>query len=625
LKQPLRRWEGLPRQLLPLVYLIPLAYLFWPVLWAPLDGRFFSFFHSRRQVAPWTEVAVVGIDRATREQTFGRPVFPLSRHASEHAEITRKLTAAGARDIVFDLALGADTYATPPVELADAFRASDRVYLVLSLAESRLPGGALVLQPLLQPDPILEGASKGAFIVDMDADEDGIIRRFESDPRLERLGLETLPERVAGVRHEGPMPIEFPSVERPIPTLSYAAVLSGEDSAAGVAGRIAFVGLIEDPTTDFVSVPRRQILEEGIESFGLPGVMVLAATTETLLRGAPIRDAGWLSTLLWNIFWSVVCVAAIPRKRPELAAFVVLGVIGVALLAAGLLHVQADLIFPAGLLLGCLFIIGAHAIIASYVHTAKELHAEEVENERVQKEMETARTTQVGFLPKDIPAFPGLDIWGTNISSLAVSGDYYDVIDLGEGSPIVFTIADVSGKGLPASLLMSNVQAGLHCHAYQEHLFDLERAADHLNRLVYENTEPGKFVTMFLAEIDKKTHHVRYVRAGHDAPIVVSADGAVSTLEEGTCVLGFIGESMCEVADLDLNPGDVLCLYTDGITEAWSPGGEEFEIERIMEVLVANREKTSKEIGKALIDAVWAWTKIEHQADDVTMIILKAG
>jgi serine phosphatase RsbU (regulator of sigma subunit) len=400
--------------------------------------------------------------------------------------------------------------------------------------------------------------------------------------------------------------------------------LNGEVPEGAVDGRIVLIGLTEDPLTDFVDVPRRQKLGGGVEAFGQSGVVVLAAITETLLRGAPIRDAGWPTVLLWNVLWSAVCVVVVSRRRPEFAAFVVLGVIVVALTATGFLHARGDIVLPAGLLLGCLFLVGSHAIIMSYVQTSKDLHAEEVENERVHKEMETARRTQEGFLPDDIPAVEGLDIWGTNVSSLAVSGDYFDVIDLGDGRPIVFTIADVSGKGLPASLLMSNVQAGLHCHVLQDS-FDLRRTAENLNRLVYDNTEAGKFVTMFLAKIDKETHHVSYVRAGHDAPIIMSPDGSERLLEEGTCVLGFFGESDCEVAEFNLADGEILCLYTDGVTEAGDPGANEFEVEGIVNVLREHRHESAEEIGKAIIDAVWDFTGLEHQADDVTLVILKVA
>lgn len=614
------------RRLLPLLYLIPIAYAARPIFWAPLDDRFYNYFHAKRSVAAWTEVAVVGIDRPTRNDVLVPPVFPLSRHQTMHAEVARRLDDAGARAIVFDLALGSDIFAEPPRELAEAFRKTGKVHIVMSLREERRAaetGDAAVVVSARLPDSLLAASAVGAFVADVRTDSDGVVRRFVRDDRVDRLELETLPERLAGVRASRTVPIEFPSRDRPIPTLSYGDVLSGDpDALARVDGRIAFIGLIDDPSTDFVSVPRLQDLGNGAEAFGLPGVVVLAAITETLLDGSTITDAGWPVTLLWNVWWCALCVVLIRRRSPAVAALSVIAVIVLALAATGAFHVLADLVFPAGLLFGCLFLAGSHGLIMSYVETAKELQVEAMENERVRHEMAMARQTQERFLPDEIPKVEGIDVWGTNVSSLTVSGDYFDVIDLGDSDPLIIAIADVSGKGLAASLVMSNVQAGLHCHVFQGN-FDIGRTTVDLNRLVQQNTDPGKFVTFFVAEVDKGSHRVRYVRAGHDQPIVVSADGSDRKLEVGDFVLGFLPEAEFTVGETGLAPGDVLCLYTDGVTEARSPQDEEFELDRIIEVVKRHRGESAEAIGRALIARVREFSQLERQADDITLILLK--
>lgn len=620
-----RYWSRLKR-LLPLLYLIPIAYLARPIFWAPLDARFFNYFHSKRAVAPWTEVIVVGIDRPTREQLFEAPVFPLSRHTDMHARMVRLLDDAGARAIVFDLSLGADTFDKPPAEFAKALSASGKAFLVMSLREERKSarsGDTAVLLTASLPDSFLMASAQGAFVADVRTDSDGTVRRFDRDERLTRLGLESLPERLAGVEVEGSIPIEFPSKEVTIPVVSYKDVYNEIPEATTlVRGRIALVGLVDDPSTDFVTVPRLQDIGGGVEAFGLPGVVVLGAITETLLRGAPLRDAPWPLTLLWIVGWCVLCVLVMSRRRPTLAAFTAIGVIAACLVATGFLHARADTVLPAGLVLGSLLLSASFALVSNHVETTKELHAEAVENERVRKEMETARQTQERFLPDQVPMVEGLDVWGINVSSLEVSGDYYDVIDLNEGKPLVFTIADVSGKGLPAALLMSNVQAGLHCHAFQGE-FDIKVTAENLNRLVHRNTDPGKFVTLFLGAIDKRTHLLRYVRAGHDNPILVSKDGSVRQLEEGSFVLGFIPDAEYDVAEIALVNGDVLCLYTDGVTEARNPKDEEFELERVIRVVTDHRGESAEAIGNALLQAVRDFSTLERQADDVTLVILK--
>ena len=616
------------RRLLPLLYLIPLAYVVRPIFWAPLDDRFYNYFHAKRSVQPWTEVIVVGIDRPTREGTLVPPVFPLSRHQSMHAQVARNLDAAGARAIVFDLALGAEIFAEPPEVLAEAFRATGKAHIVMSLREERRTaetgGTAVRVSPRL-PDPLLMSSAVGAFLADVRTDSDGVVRRFVRDERGERLELETLPERLAGVKAAKTVPIEFPSRSHPIPTVSYRDVYAGDpDALAQVDGRIAFIGLIDDPSTDFVSVPRLQDLGDGVEAFGLPGVVVLAAITETLIRGSPIRDAGWLITLFWNVFWCALCVILIRRRSPAWAAVSVIGTVVVALAATGAFHVAADLVFPAGLLFGCLFLAGSHGLIMSYVETAKDLNREALENERTRHEMAMAREAQERFLPDNIPSVEGIDVWGKNVSSLTVSGDYFDVVDLGGSRPLVIAIADVSGKGLPASLVMSNVQAGLHCHVFHDE-FDMAKTAHDLNRLVHQNTDPGKFVTFFMAEVDKSTHRLRYVRAGHDEPIVVSADGSDRKLEVGDFVLGFVPDAEFQIGETDLLPGDVLCLYTDGVTEARNPQDEEFELGRIIETVKEHRAETAEDIGRALIARVRDFSRLEQQADDITLILLKVA
>ena len=616
------------RRLAPLLYLIPLAYLVQPVFWAPLEHRFYNYFHAKRSVPPWNDVVVVGIDEATRDEVFDPPVYPVSRHIEEHASVVRQLHAAGARGIVLDLELASRSFEGQPRELADALRTSGATYLVATLRENgRLPPGGAISTYLTcnLPDTMLLRASGGAYVADVQMDSDGVVRRFEPDDRLRSLGLTTLPERVSGTDVRGSVPIEFPSVDHAIPSVSYRDVLRGDPGIASkVSGRIAFIGLVEDSYTDYVFVPRPQGTAGGAQTFGLPGVVVLAAITETLIRGGPIRDAGGGVTLLWNVIWCVACVLILPRKWPAMAAAAFVATIAAGLIVTGLIHVHVGFVLPAGLLFGCLFLAGSHAIVASYVRTTKELHVEEVENERVRREMEMARRTQERFLPVEIPRVSGLDVWGINVSSLAVSGDYYDVLDLGEGRPLVVAIADVSGKGLPASLIMSNVQAGLHCHAAQER-FDIRQTAENLNRLVHRNTDPGKFVTLFLGEIDKITHRLRYVRPGHDVPILVSIDGRVRTLDEGGLVLGFTPEAEYAVCEEQLEAGDVLCLYTDGVTEARDPDDEEYQIERLTDLVVSNRDRPAEEIGEAILNNVRAFSQSEQQADDVTLLIVKVG
>jgi len=611
-----RRW-------LPALVLLPLALLLRPVLWTPLDHRFFDYFHSLRPVPPWTEVVVVGIDAATRAE-LPRPVHPLAGHVTEHAALTRRLAGAGARAIAFDIDFDPQSLAAPPAALAAAFAEAGNVHIVMTLREERAAGaGGGMLLAGRAPDASLMAASRGAFVVNVRIDPDGTLRRFRPDPRLAGLGLETLPERLAGVRAGRGVPVEFPSVERPMPVVSYREVLAGDPAAlAAVAGRIVLVGLVEDSGTDVVTVPRLQRLAGGVETRALPGVMVLAAVTETLVRGAPIRDVGGAATVAWLLAWCLAALAIPPRARPVMAGLAVIGLLLAALAATGLLHAAAGRVLPAGTLLGAIVLCGAWVLVAAHVETARKLQAEQLERDRVRSEMAAARRMQEMFLPGTIPAVPGYDLWGENISSLAVSGDYFDLLDLGADGPLLLLIADVSGKGLPASLLMSNVQAGLHSQAIARP-FDLARTVANLNRLVCENTDEVTFVTLFLAELHKASGRLRYVRAGHDYPLLLRADGTLDRLEAGGLFIGMMPGMDYDVHEARLAPGDALCLYTDGVTEARSPGDEEFGLARLGETLRAHAGRGAAAAGEAIIDDVRAFSGLDRQADDVTVVVLR--
>jgi hypothetical protein len=493
----------------------------------------------------------------------------------------------------------------------------------MSFSERRAEShtGAEVVWSARLPDSTLLSASQGTYLAQITYDADGTLRRLRKEARFARMDLLSIPERLSGFEIDDAIPILFPSVDRPIPIVSYGDVLGGDPEALkDVAGRFVFVGLVEDPLTDAVNVPREQQYNGNLLGRVLPGVVTLAAATETLLRGAPIRDASWFGALLWNLLWCSLVVLLPPNRRPRLA-FLIVGVIGLcAILSTGAIHVFVDLIFPAGLLFGCIFTCGLHLIIGTHLETAKALHAEEIENERVHRELATARRTQKRFLPERLPELEGIVVWGRNLSSLEVSGDYYDVIDRGDESPVVIAIGDVSGKGLPAALLMSNVQAGLHTCFYSGRS-TLESAATNLNRLVYENTTASEFVTFFLGELDKQTHILRYVRAGHDIPFVISESGAVRDLEEGGVVFGFLPDVTYPVGSLQFAPGDVLCLYTDGITEA-RRGEEEYGLDRLVDVVRSNRTKGSAEIGDAILAHVTQFTGQTGRSDDMTLIVV---
>lgn len=621
-----RALAGRLRLLMPLAYLIPLSYALKPIFWDPIDLRFYNLFQSKRPVPPWTEVVVIGIDEETDAELWSGQGPPYSRFAASHAALIDILAGAGARAIAFDLTFEGDAVGASQPILAEAMRRAGNVYLPLALREERslTKEGEVIINRAILPQEDLLRASNGAYAVDVRFDSDGRLRRYQPDSRLEGLKLERMPEKLAGVRADNGFPIEFPSLENPIPVISYAAVMRRTDAAiTAVRNRIVFIGSTASHATDFVSVPRLQAMPDGRRLRMLPGVVALAAITENLLRRMPLRDAGWAAQLGWITIWCVMLIVVTPRRHPLLSALVLVGIVLAALSVTGILHIGYGIIFSAGLLGGTLLLCGMETLIAANARNIKELCINEAENRRIRHEIETARQLQVAFLPAVLPDVSGIDLWADNKGSIdVVSGDYYDIIARNDTGSLVLAIADVSGKGIPASLVMSNVQAGLHCYLYQP-TFDLIGAINTLNRLVCENTSEGRFVTFFLAELDIGALKLRYVRAGHEIPILVSRQGEIRRLDEGGLALGIMPGARFNAAEVSLGSGDVLCFFTDGVIDALNPHDENFGLDRLLGTLTAARHLSSRDIGAAIHRALDEFTKNTPQTDDITLIILR--
>lgn len=246
---------------------------------------------------------------------------------------------------------------------------------------------------------------------------------------------------------------------------------------------------------------------------------------------------------------------------------------------------------------------------------------EQIEKERLAKEIRLARQIQDRLLPQDLPAFEGLDVAARTRPSRMVGGDYYDVIDLGGGRGLV-AVADVTGKGLPASLLMANLQACLHTLAPMD--MSLEEATGHINRVICENTDPTTFITFFHTLYEPEEGCLRYVNAGHNPPIAIRADGTLHELEEGGLLLGVMSGAAYEAGRFEIEPGDCIALFTDGVTEAMSPEEELYGEERLTALLRKHREGAAELILEAVMEDVRRFTgDPEYWSDDVTLVLMK--
>ncbi len=248
------------------------------------------------------------------------------------------------------------------------------------------------------------------------------------------------------------------------------------------------------------------------------------------------------------------------------------------------------------------------------------LHRVELEKQRQDGEMQIAREIQLSLFPKNFPEVAGFAIAARSEACHEVGGDHYDVIPLSKGR-VAVAIADVSGKGAPASLLMASVHAWLRALAGSE---GPARLASKLNRFLYENTQANRYVTMFYGELDAESRELTYVNAGHIPPYLLRRGGVRARLEEGGPVLGLIEDAEFAEGKTTLGPGDVVALVTDGVTEAAGASEEEFGDGRCWTVLAGCDHSSAREAVDAVASAVSAWTGGEKASDDLTIVVVKA-
>jgi sigma-B regulation protein RsbU (phosphoserine phosphatase) len=251
-----------------------------------------------------------------------------------------------------------------------------------------------------------------------------------------------------------------------------------------------------------------------------------------------------------------------------------------------------------------------------------EKMAERMEvDRRVARDMEIAREVQSRLFPQFLPPLKTLQYTGTCIQARVVGGDYYDFLDLGTGR-LGIVLADISGKGIAAALLMANLQANLRSR-FMVALEDPHQLLQSVNRLFVENTPEDSYATLFYADYDDANRCLRYANCGHNPPLLMRANGDIKRLEATATVLGLFTEWTCGVKKVSVGPGDVLVIYTDGVTEAPDHAGEEFGESRLLEILRANQQQPVKEILSVILNEVQQFSGAS-QADDLTLVIARA-
>lgn len=247
---------------------------------------------------------------------------------------------------------------------------------------------------------------------------------------------------------------------------------------------------------------------------------------------------------------------------------------------------------------------------------------ETVEKKKLEKELELAADIQRRLLPAALPAIAGYDVAANTRPARHVGGDYYDAIQRADGR-IVYCVADVSGKGIAASLLMSNFQASLR--ALLSSGVPLVEVVTRMNNLMHASTAANKYVTAIFMDVDPDSGHARVVNAGHNDGVVLRAGGTAERLKAGGLAVGLMPGRTYAETEWHLAPGDLVALYSDGVTEANDPEENEYSIERLIELLREKRTASAEEIVRATYESVDAFAATAPQYDDITMMVVRVS
>ncbi|HYU33339.1 MAG TPA: SpoIIE family protein phosphatase [Thermoanaerobaculia bacterium] len=265
--------------------------------------------------------------------------------------------------------------------------------------------------------------------------------------------------------------------------------------------------------------------------------------------------------------------------------------------------------------------LGLFANQAAIALENARLHLRALEQERLEREMHLAAEIQRQILPKGAPQLPGCQLVGWNRPAREVGGDYYDMFPT-QGGRMGLVVGDVSGKGIPAALMVSTLHSALRLLLDQTGIGPplLEK----LNKHILESSMPNKFITMFVAELDPESGNLLYVNAGHNPGLLLHQDGRIEELGSGGVPLGLFPGSRYQAREATVGPGDLLCLYSDGITEAESVDDEELGTERLCDVLRSHCEEPALQ---AVLDAVRVsveeFSRGRPQGDDQTLLLLR--
>jgi sigma-B regulation protein RsbU (phosphoserine phosphatase) len=248
------------------------------------------------------------------------------------------------------------------------------------------------------------------------------------------------------------------------------------------------------------------------------------------------------------------------------------------------------------------------------------LYHEEQALLHLQEEMKLAYEIQTDLLPKSQPGIKGYRIAGRSIPAKEVGGDYYDFISI-DDTHLAFCLGDISGKGIPAALLMANLQATLRGQTTFGR--SCKDRISFTNNMLFHSTAPGKFATLFYGILDSGSNQITYCNAGHNNPFLIACNGEMTELTTGGIIVGIMPDAQFDESTIVINPGELLVLFSDGITEAMNNADEEFGDQRLSDVVLKNRNEPAERIIEIIFSEVKSFIGSSSQMDDMTLVVIQ--
>lgn len=580
-----------------------------------------------------TDVVLVAIDKHSRQNAFPPPEFPLSAHVAEHAELIERLSAAGAAFIAMDILFD---QLDPDLDLKPFLAALDsaRTVCLAAAVERRTlgtkrDGSAIAEERLVLPSDRIPSDAYCVGLVNMPLDRDRAVRRSSYGEGFQGEWLPSMPvAAAAAVSQQGidipddqsPFWIDYRCAGSGITMIPYIDILTSEGWEETVRGRAVFVGLTENSLSDIYELPIGGLpaTERGNM---LPGVLILAYAAQTLLRGGVITPLGSPYSLILGIALAVgTSLTALGRRLALNVGLVIVFLVG--LVACGITATALRLaILPSGLVLGVTFVTAIAGLFVNYLRTRFKSEVQEKELEEISSDLHRAAKIQQRLQPETMPEVEGIDIAGFQIPCKEIGGDYYDVIELGQGR-IGLLIADVCGKGISAALLMSNLQSNFRQLA--PNTASARQLVTNLNAIASQVFGEGRFVTLLYAILDVSSRCFLYCSAGHMPPLVCRKDGELLQLERGGLPVGVFPDFEWQEHEFQLRSGDLVFMYTDGLSEATMPKTEDlYGEERIRAYIKANFHKAADQFNRDIAREAQQFSGSARLDDDITLLTLR--